>query len=360
MEQIFPLSFELVLDNKHLVIVGFDPYGTVKQIQIPVPIVGLVSIQPDACPQPSLSSQQQQQSTSTKADNNSNSSSSSSSSSGGGSSSSGGGNGVKPEVISFRRCYSGLIFDLYNVPLKTSKTIYKVVTDNTYDLDWFCFACSDVTPLYEHLPPLALVLKHLNIKPYLWIDYMSLAPQVPLYNQLSNSVVTPKINISEIAAQLHLDDFDRRLILATTWCCPINLVDTKHMPLHLITWYFPNLIAKAPVVVPPPVNGNNNNKRFPDAYIAKLFGIQSKIDSNNKDPFFYRLYRLVDMGYYPVGIDVNQAINFDINAYNPKVDNEVHIRKEELFFPPPHLKSTVIRLRQTATCSPLTYTDIYC
>jgi hypothetical protein len=311
MEQIFPLSFDLIEDNRRLNIVGFDKSGTIKQIQMVVPIVGLVNINSpdDKWLQTS-------------------------------------------EVKSFRKCYSGLIFDLYPLSTKADKNVknvYKVVTDSSYDLNWFSFACNDVTPLYEHLPSLALLLRHLNIKPYQWIDYMPLAP--PMYGQINNSFVAPEVNLSTLAASLCLDDFDRRRELSSLWCCPINLVDTKYMPLHFLAWYFPTLTAKSPITV-------DNNRKFPDSYIAKLFGIQNKVNFNDKckDPYFYRLYRLIDMGYYPSSIDINQALPFNVDVYNPKHDSEIHIRKEELFFPPLHLKPIVTRLRLG---SKLPYNDIY-
>ena len=334
MEQIFPLSFELVNDGQQLNITAFDTQARIRNIEIaPVPAVAIVNYI-----------------NSSAKDNHS--------------------TGI------IRKCYPpALIFDLYPI---NNKTLYRVVSESgAYDLSCFAFNCRNITVNYEHLPAVAVLLQHWDINPCGWLDYLpSAAPR-----QINNSLLPPAVNLSQLAASVNLHDFDRRLKMANLWYCPVNVVDTKNQIYYFLTKYNPSLLAKAlpanlvaeitdagtSITLTPAsatrVTTNKAAKRFPDTYVAEMFGIQNvlnKLTTDVSNPCYFKLYRLIDMGYYNTSkLDVNRLIDHTcaISGGNNELveSNGIYIRKTELLLPPPHLKSLVTKVRQSNL---LAYCDI--
>lgn len=359
MEQIFPLSFELVSDGQQLNIVAFDTQARIHNIQIaPVPAVAIVNFTntntTDASKVNAVNNVSNKQAAVVNDVDNI----------------------VDKGII--RKCYPpALIFDLYPI---NNKSLYRVVSESgAYDLAWFCFNCPSVTINYEHLPAVAVLLQFWGINPCGWLDYLPAAAP----RQINNSLSPPNVNLSQLAASLQLHDFERRLKLANLWHCPVNVVDTSAQVYYFLTRYNPSLLAKplpasltmvlsttlTPTTASRSTTAAKFAKRFTDSYVAEMFGIQNifnKLTCNsdtNSDPCYYRLYRLIELGYYNANkLDVDKMITYNINSYNNKSSNNqpeestaIYIRKAELLLPPPHLKSLVTKVRQNNL---LAYCDI--
>lgn len=257
----------------------------------------------------------------------------------------------------YRKTFSGVNFDIYAIHehintydeiekkyIVTKKQklqygnnfLYMIVTDSLDSLNWFMFNQPDFIPAKMEIPRLALLFRFIDLKPYKWIIFHSKGIK---NKQLSN--------IKKKFPSINSPDLERRYMMAKVWKCPLDVIDTINMCFHFIAWrglwIQQNLFND-------PTNIIYTDLKYTDEYVAELFAISIPYNSN---PFYYSLYKVLDMGYYPSKPDVSKL--FPFYADKDSNNNLMLIKKEELFYPPLHLKDIIIELRKQN----LTFNDIY-